>query len=121
MSDWYLPRPDQKYLDRAWEKNPLMKRERDRAAYTDTQKELFPDQTPEWLHERLCFEYGQNIEHRATLYALRLEHLDEMERYRVQVMETNKAALDVYRKVLDAQRVGRKTIKITDLMEPTDE
>ena len=121
MSDWYLPRPDQEYLDRAWEKNPLMKRERDRAAYTDTQKELFPDQTPEWLHERLCFEYGQNIEHRATLYALWLEHRYEMELHRAQVAETNSAAWEAYRKVIEAQREGRKTVRIDDLMEGTNE
>lgn len=121
MSDWYLPRPDQKYMDRAWEKNPLMKRERDRAAYTDTQKELFTERSAEWLHGRLCFEYGQNIEHRATLYALWLEHRDEMEQYRVQVTKANKAAWTVCRKVLEAQRAGRKTVRIDDLMEATDD
>ena len=94
-----------------------MKRERDRAAYTDTQKELFPDQTSEWLHGRLCFEYGQNIEHRATLYALWLEHKYEMEQYRVQVYKQNEKAWKVLQKVADAQRAGCKTVRVDDLME----
>lgn len=121
MSDWYLPRPDQKYMDRAWEKNPLMKKERDRAAYTDTQKELFTERSTEWLHGRLCFEYGQNIELRATIYALWLEHRDEMERYRAQVYKQNEKAWNVLQKVADAQRAGRKTVRIDDLMEGTSE
>lgn len=125
MSDWCLPRPDQKYMDRAWEKSPLMKTIVDRLATT----EGLQAQVEEWVDEYTTEENARyrayqaqgRIRREAQIYALWLEHMDEMEQYRAQVEETNKAAWTVYRKVLETQRAGRKTVRIDALMEETNE
>lgn len=120
MSNWYLPRPDQEYMDRAWEKNPLMKTIVDRLATTEglqTQvEEWVAEYTPEENARYRAWNMQDRIRRGAQLYALWLENLDEMEQYRAQVTETNKAAWAVYRKVLETQRAGRKTVRIDDLM-----
>ena len=125
MSDWYLPRPDQEYLDRAWEKNPPAKNTVDDLATThglETQVgEWVAEYTPEQNARHRAYQMQDRIRTEATLYALWLQHCDEMEQHRVAIEQRNEQAWRVLHKVLEGQRAGRKTIKIADLMEPTDE
>ena len=125
MSDWYLPRPDQKYIDRAWERNPLAKTIVDRIATTEgleTQvEEWVAEYTPEENARYRAYQMQDRIHTEATLYALWLENLGEMERYLLVIAQRNEQACRVLHKVMEAQRAGRKTVRIDDLMETTDE
>lgn len=125
MSDWNLPTPEPEYMTRAWEKNPLAKRTVDRLATTDgleTQlTQWLNEDTPETIARYRAYQMQDRIRREAQLYALSLQHLDEMERHRQDMIRHNEQAWMVYRNVLNAHGAGRKTARITDLMGDPNE
>ena len=125
MSSWYLPHPEHMYMDRAWEKNPLAKHTVDRLATTDglqaQVEEYVREYTPEENARYRAYQMMDRIRREAQLYALWLQHLDEMERHRQDMIRHNEQAWMVYRNVLAAHGRGRKTARITDLMGDTNE
>ena len=125
MSSWYLPHPDQTYMDRAWEKNPLAKRTVDRLATTDGLNQevdaYLQEYAPETNARYRAYQTMDRIRREAQIYALWLQHLDEMERHRQAMIRHNEQAWLVYRNVLAAHGKGRKTARVTDLMGDTDE
>ena len=125
MSGWNLPAPDPEYMTRAWEKNPLAKRTVDRLATTDGLQaqvdEYVSESTPEENARYRAWQMQDRIPREAQLYALWLQHLDEMEQHRQAMIRHNEQAWAVYRNVLAAHGAGRKTARITDLMGDTNE
>ena len=122
---WNLPTPDHKFMARAWEKNPLAKRTVDRLATTDglqaQVEEWVREYTPERNATHRALQMQDRLRREAQIYALWLEHLDEMERHRLAVAQRNEQAWEVLGKVLAARTAGRKTIKITDLIGEEDD
>lgn len=123
MSSWYLPHPEQKHMDQAWEKNPLAKKFVDRLNTTvgveEQKREFMDDYTPEENARYRAQEWAYRLRLEARIYALWLQHLDEMERHRQAMIRHNEQAWLVYRNVLAAHGRGRKTARITDLMGDT--
>ena len=125
MSGWNLPLPDAKYVALAWEKNPLAKRTVDRLATTDGLNQevdaYLQAYTPEENARYRAYQMQDRLRREAQLYAMWLQHLDEMEQHRQAMIRHNEQAWAVYRNVLNAHGAGRKTARITDLMGDNNE
>ena len=125
MSDWYLPHPEQMYMDRAWEKNPLAKRTVDRLATTDgleTQVgEWVAEYTPEENARYRVHAWVDRLRWEARVYALWLGHQAEMDEQWRLLRDHNAEAWHVLNEVLRAKAKGRKTVRIDDLLGVTDE
>ena len=125
MSNWNLPHPEQMYMDRAWEKNPLAKHTVDRLATTDglqaQVEEYVREYTPEENARYRAWQMQDRIRREAQLYALWLWHLAEMDEQRRLLRDRNAEAWHVLNEVLHAKAKGRKTVRIDDLLGGTDE
>ena len=125
MSSWYLPHPEQKHMDQAWEKNPLAKEIVDRLTTTvgvEKQKgEFMAEYTPEQNARYRVHAWVDRLRLEAKIYALWLEHQDELDEQKELMRDHNAEAWHVLNGVLHAKSKGRKTVRIDDLLGVTDE